>query len=311
MAVQSSGQIAISDIATEFGGSQPHGLSEYYGEGGVTSSGQIKFSDFYGTSSITASDFIADLASPTYRNYLESNSDSSGKASYSFINSYADDFYDNLANTHVSSAAPQISVAWGAIPSDWSGLTGSTILFYNYAQTVSNVTNAFLRDSSGTTRSLSLTHYLDEDDISTGDIRVGYASNSSSNFNLNNAIIGGTFNKSTANSDEFQTIFALPGVWSVVTTGSIGNVTPATVTAQAHDIVILFSSFAANGRYNHEYRTTTNLTRRGGQRRMWAVNRNNNLSLWSVDSGASNFQIEGSHVDVGTSVSYIVLRSSI
>ncbi|HBQ61604.1 MAG TPA: hypothetical protein DD671_18835 [Balneolaceae bacterium] len=72
MAVQSSGQIAISDIATEFGGSQPHALSEYYGEGGVAASGQLKFSDFYGTSSITASDFIADLSSPTYRNYLES-----------------------------------------------------------------------------------------------------------------------------------------------------------------------------------------------------------------------------------------------
>lgn len=311
MAVQSSGQIAISDIATEFGGSQPHALSDYYGEGGVTSSGQIKFSDFYGTSSITASDFIADLASPTYRNYLESNSDSSGKASYAFINNFAADFYDDNANTHVSNAAPQISVAWGAIPSDWSGLTGSTILFYNYASSVSNVTNAFLRDSGGTTRSLSLTNYFSASDISTGDITVGYASNSSSNFNLNNAIIGGTFNKSTTNSDEFQTIFALPSVWSVVTTGTIGNVSAATVTAQPNDIVILFSTNLANGRFNHEYDTTTNLTRRGGQRRMWAVNRNNNLSLWTVDSGASNFQIEGSTVDVATSVCYIVLRSSL
>ena len=55
MALQSSGSIALSQIATEFGGSAPHALSEYYRNGGlvtsnntsVPTSGAIDFADFY------------------------------------------------------------------------------------------------------------------------------------------------------------------------------------------------------------------------------------------------------------------------
>jgi len=48
MALQSSGPISLNDIATEFGGSTPHSLSEYYGAGGTPSSGAISLADFYG-----------------------------------------------------------------------------------------------------------------------------------------------------------------------------------------------------------------------------------------------------------------------
>jgi hypothetical protein len=52
MALQSSGQISLSQIATEFGGSAPHSLSEYYGDGNAPASGEIQLAaDFYGTSS--------------------------------------------------------------------------------------------------------------------------------------------------------------------------------------------------------------------------------------------------------------------
>ena len=56
MAIQSSGQIEISEIAAEFGGSAPHALSEYYGGGdnvpqganpGVPTSGEVQMADFY------------------------------------------------------------------------------------------------------------------------------------------------------------------------------------------------------------------------------------------------------------------------
>ena len=51
MTLQSSGAISLSDIQTEFGGSNPTSLSEYYGAAtGVPASGAISFSDFYGTS---------------------------------------------------------------------------------------------------------------------------------------------------------------------------------------------------------------------------------------------------------------------
>ena len=63
MAIQTSGAITLSDIQTEFGGSNPVSLSEYYAggsyvpsgtsgtNGAVPTSGEIEVSDFYGTQS--------------------------------------------------------------------------------------------------------------------------------------------------------------------------------------------------------------------------------------------------------------------
>jgi len=52
MALQGSGQIKLSEIAAEFGGSAPHALSEYHGQGNAPASGEIKLAaHFYGTSS--------------------------------------------------------------------------------------------------------------------------------------------------------------------------------------------------------------------------------------------------------------------
>lgn len=53
MPLQSSGAISLADIASEFGGSTPHSISEYYGAAsGIPSSGQISFSQFYGASAV-------------------------------------------------------------------------------------------------------------------------------------------------------------------------------------------------------------------------------------------------------------------
>lgn len=52
MAIPGSGPVSLSEIQTEFGGSNPISLSEYYGaDTGVPGSGTISVSDFYGTSS--------------------------------------------------------------------------------------------------------------------------------------------------------------------------------------------------------------------------------------------------------------------
>jgi len=51
MALQTSGAITLSQIATEFGGSSPHSMSEYRGVDGTPSTGAISFSNFYGKSS--------------------------------------------------------------------------------------------------------------------------------------------------------------------------------------------------------------------------------------------------------------------
>ena len=43
----------MNDVATEFGGSQPHQLSEYYSTGNAPSSGEIQLAaDFYGTANL-------------------------------------------------------------------------------------------------------------------------------------------------------------------------------------------------------------------------------------------------------------------
>ena len=56
MALQSSGQIKLSEIQTEFGGSNPIAISEYYdAAAGIPSSGEIQLAaDFYGTSNYQA-----------------------------------------------------------------------------------------------------------------------------------------------------------------------------------------------------------------------------------------------------------------
>lgn len=49
MALQASGPIKLSEVQTEFGGSNPISISEYYGVDTVPASGVIKLSNFYGT----------------------------------------------------------------------------------------------------------------------------------------------------------------------------------------------------------------------------------------------------------------------
>lgn len=64
MAIPGSGEIAVTDLSTEFGGTAPHGMSEYYRGGGlvpdsagnsaVPTSGAIALGNFYGSANIVA-----------------------------------------------------------------------------------------------------------------------------------------------------------------------------------------------------------------------------------------------------------------
>ena len=54
MALQSSGAISLLDVQTEFGGTNPISISEYYGSGTVPASGTIALSDFYGQTAFGA-----------------------------------------------------------------------------------------------------------------------------------------------------------------------------------------------------------------------------------------------------------------
>lgn len=51
MTLQSSGAISLANVQTEFGGSNPIGINEYYGRAaGIPASGTISLYDFYGKS---------------------------------------------------------------------------------------------------------------------------------------------------------------------------------------------------------------------------------------------------------------------
>ena len=64
MALPGSGQISLDDVQTEFGGSNPISMSEYYSAAtGVPASGTISLSDFHGTSADVTPDAM--LFSPT------------------------------------------------------------------------------------------------------------------------------------------------------------------------------------------------------------------------------------------------------
>jgi len=64
MTLPSSGTISINNLVSEFGGSTPHDLSEYYRGGGLVSSGNtnvptsgtLSLSDFYGATATTTRD---------------------------------------------------------------------------------------------------------------------------------------------------------------------------------------------------------------------------------------------------------------
>jgi hypothetical protein len=86
MAIVSSGAISLGttagtdrSISGEFGGTTPHGLSEYYrdgsysdginipsGETGIPASGAIAFSDFYGTSNVSATTYYSSISAESY-----------------------------------------------------------------------------------------------------------------------------------------------------------------------------------------------------------------------------------------------------
>lgn len=86
MTIVSSGAISLGttagtdrSISGEFGGTTPHSLSEYYrdgsysdginmpsGETGIPASGAISFSDFYGTSNVSATTYYSSINVTSY-----------------------------------------------------------------------------------------------------------------------------------------------------------------------------------------------------------------------------------------------------
>ena len=151
MAITSSGGIAISELQTEFGGSDPISISEYYRGGAyvdnitpnalVPTSGPIKISDFYGTREIeTFTSSLYDIAT----NYFWSLC---GYASWTSVPNESWTFAKTTDNyslaisvpyNNFSLSIPAISVYirsdnadQGNAPDDFSGIRNIGIAVYN------------------------------------------------------------------------------------------------------------------------------------------------------------------------------------
>ena len=65
MALPASGPLSLLQIATEFGGTVPHSLNEYYGKAsGIPTSGTISIGHFYGNSAIFTLNIATSVANP-------------------------------------------------------------------------------------------------------------------------------------------------------------------------------------------------------------------------------------------------------
>jgi hypothetical protein len=151
MPLPSSGPLSLNDIQTEFGGTNPISLSEYYAGGAnvpagttgtfgaVPSSGTISIRNFYGTSKI-----VYRLDSGTYLDSTFSPLDaqttltvgSNGVLDVGTFNSGVLDSYDWLtptatASTHFVRLTPSSGTFSGTTTGVWVALTTNAAWFVN------------------------------------------------------------------------------------------------------------------------------------------------------------------------------------
>ena len=162
MALQSSGAISLANIQTEFGGTNPISLSEYYSTGNAPASGEIQLAaDFYGTSNTVDLDFT-----------LQGGTTSRGAGTYSSVSI-------GTANTNRMVVISANSLT-NAVP---SGITigGNAMSIIN---STSGVYIAFLKVPTGTTADIVITgggtytqqiYTLNTVNSSTSDSQINYS----------------------------------------------------------------------------------------------------------------------------------------
>ncbi len=186
MALQSSGAISLANIQTEFGGTNPISLSEYYSTGNAPASGEIQLAaDFYGTSNTVDLDFT-----------LQGGTTSRGAGTYSSVSI-------GTANTNRMVVISANSLN-GSIP---SGITigGSAMSIVN---STSGVYIAFLKVPTGTTADIVITGGgTFTQQIYT--LNTVNSSTSNSQINYSNASVG----SATSQSFTFSTTVSDDGVF--------------------------------------------------------------------------------------------------
>jgi len=119
MVLQSSGAISLNDIQTEFGGTNPIGINEYYNAAdGVPASGEISFGDFYGKSNyMLTSVYQSQLATWGFTpDSLVYSSSRDGLTNSAFHNNC-----DSLSRSIVVIKTENGYIFGGIATNDWSG----------------------------------------------------------------------------------------------------------------------------------------------------------------------------------------------
>jgi len=147
MAIPSSGPISLTTVQTEFGGSNPIGINEYYAGGSyvaagttgtygaVPSSGAISLQNFYGTSAVI----------PNYITWMNTLPTYSLRPNDTRPSSVGGFTYWATGGTNIRATVTKINEATGAVV--WSKLVSTSVgNSVNYTGNVTSVT-----DSSGNT----------------------------------------------------------------------------------------------------------------------------------------------------------------
>lgn len=99
MVLQSSGAISLANVQTEFGGSNPIGINEYYGvAAGVPASGTISLANFYGKASgafVWPTDYLGSSnafdSPPNYIGIVRTPGSSASPVTYTIIIDVSDE----------------------------------------------------------------------------------------------------------------------------------------------------------------------------------------------------------------------------
>jgi hypothetical protein len=165
MALQSSGAISLANIQTEFGGTNPISLSEYYSTGNAPASGEIQLAaDFYGTSNTVDLDFT-----------LQGGTTSRGAGTHSSVSI-------GTANTN-----RMVVISANSLGGNSVGIPSGITIGGN-AMSIINSTNglyiAFLKVPTGTTADIVITgggtytqqiYTLNTVNSSTSDSQINYS----------------------------------------------------------------------------------------------------------------------------------------
>jgi hypothetical protein len=120
MTLQTAGSIKSSQIQTEFGGTNPISMSQYYGlDSGIPTSGPIKFSDFYGKI-LNATRTIGSIQNFNARSDFQTNATIVGgkkTASSVYSNNQAVKYTINVNGTVGSDSTSSYAFDTGTFPS--------------------------------------------------------------------------------------------------------------------------------------------------------------------------------------------------